>query len=162
MNTVLQEVQPRAAVRHFPLGPILVVQNDRENLSVIRAAVEQGDFTNPIRECRNSLEAVSYLNGFGVYGNRNQYPLPGLLILDLQMPCSTAQTLLEWIRSNPQLNDLAVIGTGPWANHPILQRAFDLGLSAYVRVPHDVGAIPELIQKMEFFPVLCGSNVVNA
>lgn len=54
-------------------------------------------------------EAIAYLSGEGEYSNREKYPLPILMLLDLKLPRKSGHEVLEWLRSQPGLRRLTVV-----------------------------------------------------
>src|SRR5262245_8756225 len=54
-------------------------------------------------------EAVRYLSGHGPYVDRVAHPAPVLVLVDLKMPRMSGLELLQWIRSQPALDELPII-----------------------------------------------------
>ena len=53
--------------------------------------------------------AIDYLSGAGAYGDRTQYPLPTLLILDVKMPECSGLEVLAWVRARDEFATLPVV-----------------------------------------------------
>ncbi len=54
--------------------------------------------------------AMAYLGGTGSFADREQFPLPDLLLLDWKLESSeTGLDLLRWVRSHEELSSLPVI-----------------------------------------------------
>jgi CheY-like chemotaxis protein len=54
------------------------------------------------------LDAIAYLNADPPYQDRVRYPLPALVLLDIQMPHVDGFEVLRWIRHQPHFADLPV------------------------------------------------------
>src|SRR5205807_3792655 len=72
-------------------------------------AFEQGAIANPLQVVRDGEEAVAYLNGDGKYDDRVSYPLPVLMLLDLQLPRMDGFQVLRWVRLQSGFKALPVI-----------------------------------------------------
>ena len=88
---------------------ILLVEDDEMDAFLIRRTLANAGVSNPNRVFRNGEAVISYLKGEGVYADRDQHPLPGLVLLDLKMPGMGGFEVLRWIRNQPELSALRVV-----------------------------------------------------
>ena len=65
---------------------ILIAENSRDDLSLLLDTFNQGRLANPVQAVRDGEQVVAYLSGEGIFSNREKYPLPALLLLDLGLP----------------------------------------------------------------------------
>ena len=80
--------------------PVLVVEDSENDALLIQRQLRINGVTNPITVLSSGDEAIVYLSGVGKYANRNAYPLPFVILLDLKLPGSTdGLALLRWARS---------------------------------------------------------------
>src|SRR6185369_2864549 len=77
---------------------ILVAEDDESDVDVILRAFKKGRFLNPLKIVHDGAEAIAYLSGDGAYANCAEYPLPGLLLLDIRMPREDGFQVLRWVR----------------------------------------------------------------
>jgi CheY-like chemotaxis protein len=68
---------PRSAV-------ILIVEDDPNDVLFLQRALLKAGLRQSIRVARDGLEAVQYLSGEDPFGDREKFPLPCLVILDLK------------------------------------------------------------------------------
>src|SRR5688500_16800435 len=54
-------------------------------------------------------QALAYLSGDGIYRDRENYPLPDLVLLDLAMPKMSGLDVLRWIRGHPAVKRMKVL-----------------------------------------------------
>src|SRR5204863_7454091 len=80
---------------------ILLVEDRDDDIVLIRKAFEKAELANPIYVVKNGEEAVAYLIGDAPFSNRNEYPFPDLLLLDLKMPKLDGFETLLWLRNQP-------------------------------------------------------------
>src|SRR5882757_2445361 len=88
---------------------ILLAEDEKCCVLLIRRAFEQAHIPNPLHVVWNGQEAIAYLKGEGKYSNREEYPLPDLLLLDLKMPRVNGFAVLQWIRAQPGVAPLRVL-----------------------------------------------------
>lgn len=91
------------------LGTILLAEDREDDIILIQRAFKIGGIPYPLLVVRDGEEAISYLSGVGRYADRELYPMPALLLLDLTLPVTDGFEVLRWIRGQPDLNDLLVV-----------------------------------------------------
>lgn len=122
---------------------ILLVDDSENDLVLMKTAFRKADFTTPLQIVHNGEEAIAYLSGQGQYSNRIQFPLPAVILLDLNMPMKNGFDVLDWLRSKPSLHKrIPTIVLTASARPEDLERAFDLGANSYLVKP---GALEDLI-----------------
>ena len=127
---------------------ILLAEDDTNDVYFFKRAVEKLAIANPVHVARDGKEAVAYLEGEGEYADREKYPLPGLIVLDLNMPRQNGFEILKWLQQTPPLDQLpAVILTSSQAQRDI-QQAMELGAKQYYVKPSSPGKLPELLKEM--------------
>ena len=115
---------------------ILLVEDNRDDVFIFKKALKNGQINNPVNVVTNGQEAVDYLSGSNQYSDREKYPLPCVIFLDLKMPYFDGFEVLAWIRAQPSLQSIsAVVLSGSDEPHDH-QRAYALGTrSCLVKPP---------------------------
>src|SRR5688572_7336708 len=65
---------------------ILLAEDNDDHIILIKRAFVEARLLNPVQVVSDGQQAIAYLNGDGKYADRKQFPMPGLLLLDLKMP----------------------------------------------------------------------------
>src|SRR4051812_8500586 len=95
------------------IGPeqevILLVEDNDDDVLLTQLALRRAKIPNPLIVTRDAEEAVSYLEGTGKYASRAEFPIPGLVLLDIALPDGDGFEVLRWIRSHPGLRTLRVV-----------------------------------------------------
>ena len=68
------------------LRPILMVDDDKDDRMLTEKALRKKGVENPIEFLVDGEELMEYLQRRGRYDNLRDTPLPGLILLDLNMP----------------------------------------------------------------------------
>ena len=90
-------------------------------------------------------EVVDYLQGTGRYGDRQQYPLPDLLLTDLKMPRMGGFDVLRWMREHPEHGATPTIVLSSSGMPEDIKRAYELGAKAYMVKPTTLRELREAI-----------------
>jgi CheY-like chemotaxis protein len=111
--------------------PILVAEDDDNDIYLMRRACEQAEISNPLTFVHNGQEAVDYLSGRGAFSERAQHPLPGLFLLDLKMPGMDGFDVLAWLRTQRQFDTLPVVVFTSSKLQTDIDRSRDMGVFDY-------------------------------
>jgi CheY-like chemotaxis protein len=88
---------------------ILLVENDENESVFMTIALEKVEIADGLHIVRNTEQAIAYLIGDGEFADRIRYPLPVLILLDLNSPSGTRIELLKWIREQSRMDAVPVI-----------------------------------------------------
>lgn len=130
---------------------ILLVEDDSNDILFIQRAFRRSKLENPIHIVRDGDEAVAYLSGEGKYGNRNLYPLPGMILLDLKLPRRSGLEVLEWLRNQPVLKRIPVVILTSSKENTDVNKAYDIGVNSYLLKPVSYNALNEMIDTLNAF-----------
>ncbi|HBA86630.1 MAG TPA: response regulator [Geobacter sp.] len=125
---------------------IMLVDNDRDHAHFTQLALQRVGVITPVQVARDGEEAIGYLSGQEPYQDRETYPLPILLLLDLNLPRMSGVAFLSWLRRQPLLRRLPVIvltQPGPTTD---LNRAYELGCNSYLIKPTSFNTLLVMMQ----------------
>jgi CheY-like chemotaxis protein len=116
--------------------PLVLVAEDRdEDIFIIRRAFRQMGFETPVQYVRDGDETIAYLAGERHFANREEYPLPAILLLDLKMPRRNGFDVLEWIQGQPTLKELRTVVLTTSDDLREVSRAYQLGAASFITKP---------------------------
>jgi len=127
----------------------LLAEDNEDHVYLIRRAFQQAGLTNPFHVVRNGEEAIQYLQGAGIYANRDEYPLPDLLLLDLKMPRKNGFEVLQWIRSHEGLRALRIVVLTTSSRLHDVNRAYRLGANSFLVKPGDFQQVVGLVRMLQ-------------
>ena len=129
--------------------PIVLIVDDSEyDALLMRTVFERCGFVQPLRFARDGEEAIAYLRGDGVYIDRKQFPLPTVVLLDLNMPRKNGFEVLEWIQQQPALRRLRVYVLSASSRAEDIQRSYDLGAGSYLVKPGNLDGLMHLAKTL--------------
>jgi CheY-like chemotaxis protein len=142
-------------------GQTLLMVDDGENdLFFLRKAFAMADCRLLLQEARNGEEAISYLNGENRFYDRNKFPLPIVMLLDLNMPKKNGFDVLTWVRSELKLKPLAIIILTSSMRNEDLEHAFELGATSFLVKPSSLEELSDMMRclcawiQINHFPAL--------
>lgn len=128
---------------------ILVLEDDESDIIFLKRAFHKIDLRLPVQVAETGQEAINYLSGAGRYADRNAYPLPTHVLMDLKLPERSGIEVLEWIRSEPALGSLKIAILTSSSENRDLQRARELGAECYLVKPMSFAVLVELCRSIE-------------
>ena len=125
---------------------ILLADDDPDDRQLTRDAFAENRLVNELHCVEDGEELMDYLRRRGRYSDLNGEPLPGLILLDLNMPRKDGREALKEIKADPNLRRLPIVVlTTSKAEEDIL-RSYDLGVNSYVTKPVTFKSLVELIK----------------
>jgi CheY-like chemotaxis protein len=88
---------------------ILYVEDEKTDVLLFRLAVKRAGLPNPLNIAVDGVEAIDYLAGNGPFADRGQYPLPALVLLDLNLPRISGFEVLTWARQQLHFAALPIV-----------------------------------------------------
>jgi CheY-like chemotaxis protein len=125
---------------------ILLVDDSENDLFFMRKAFKKAGVNSPLQEVYNGEEAIAYLKGEDPYRDRDKFPLPVLMLLDLNMPMKSGFDVLTWVRAQKGLKRLSIIVLTASMRTDDVERAFDLGANSFLVKPSDLEALVEMVR----------------
>ena len=89
--------------------PILLVEDDENDVMLLQRAFRRAAIVNPLQVVRHGDDAVAYIEGTGEFADRQQHPLPVLMLLDLKLPRRTGLEVLQWVKERQGLKKIPII-----------------------------------------------------
>lgn len=113
------------------LPPILIIDDDPDDLFVFRRLLAKGGVDNKIVAFEDARAAIDYLERES--NNPDPRFLPCAVLTDLNMPELSGFEVTEWIRAHPRLGSLAVIIVSSSESPHDEKRAKEVGATRFVR-----------------------------
>lgn len=117
-------------------GTILIADDSETDVMLIKAIFRSVRLGNPVQIVTNGNAVLEYLTGTGGFADRERYPMPILLLLDLRMPMldgfEVLQKLQARAKSRPPLAIVVLTGLSRLGD---IRRAYQLGADSFLTKP---------------------------
>lgn len=141
-------------MNHLDHYDILLVEDEPDDIFLLLRAFKKVNLANSVHVVKDGEEAVLYLSGQGIYSDRQKYPLPMLILLDLKLPRRSGLEVLEWLRQQPMLKRLPVVVLTSSREDSDLNRAYDLGVNSYLVKPVAFDGLINMVKQLNYYWVL--------
>lgn len=146
---------------------VLLVEDDTFDVELIKTALERTPGEITLMCVADGDKAVGYLAGTAPFDDREKYPVPITMILDIKLPKRSGFEVLQWLRSQdgPVKRLPTMVLTA--SNHQVdINRAFEDGANVYLTKPESIKELTSLmadfknfwLKRMEFPEVAASSK----
>ena len=135
----------------FRRDVLLYAEDDPTFAEILEHTFHQGGFDHRLIRVADGEQAIAYLKGEGLYSDREKYPLPGLLLLDLKMPRVSGLEVLEWIRNKSNYPHLPVVVLTVSEELRDINRAYQLGANSFLIKPPKVSELRGTLKMIESY-----------
>lgn len=129
-----------------PSVHILVADDDPDDCLLTREAFRDSQLANELHFVHNGEELLDYLRGASPYTDRQRYPLPGLILLDLNMPLKDGREALLEIKSDPRLRNIPVVILTTSAEEEDILRSYANGANSFISKPVSFSGLLDVIK----------------
>ena len=130
---------------------ILLAEDDANDVLLIQRAFRKAGLAYNLVVVNDGQQAIDYLSGQGDYGQREHFPFPFLVLLDLKMPGVNGFEVLRWVRSEAKLKRLLVVVLTSSSSQADVDRAYELGANSYMVKPVQFEELVSLIQRFQIY-----------
>ncbi|HEY1170562.1 MAG TPA: response regulator [Verrucomicrobiae bacterium] len=130
------------------LGKILLVEDSETDAILIKSSLNKVYSDVQLHVVRDGQQAMDYLSGLGKFTDREKYPFPQLVLLDLKLPGISGLEVLRWIRSTPALAGLIIVVLTCSDFPADTTQAYNLGANSVLRKPSSGGDMAALLKSI--------------
>ena len=147
-------------------APILLVEDEEAHVELTIRAIRKAGNTNEVIAIEDGEEALDYLYNRNKYENRDIYPSPCLILLDIKLPGLGGIEILKQIKKDPRLRRIPVIMLTTSERPKDINKAYDCHANSYLTKPVDPREFEEKIMQLEVYwtilnesPKMCNVKV---
>jgi CheY-like chemotaxis protein len=104
-----------------------------------------------LRVVQSAKETQAYLSGIDAYADHDGYPMPRLILVDLDVAQRTGLEVLEWVKAKPGLMQIPVIVLTSSGESSDVDQAYALGASSCLLKSMDQEATQDLAKGIEAY-----------
>lgn len=130
---------------------MLVADDSEDDQFFIRRATAKLEKLEIVGSVLNGEDTLAWLSGAAPYGDRKRFPLPDLLLLDLQMPKLNGFDVLKWLKENGSPAQMTVVVLSGSTRQEDIRKALALGADYYQAKPADAQSWAAMLRGIEFY-----------
>jgi CheY-like chemotaxis protein len=130
---------------------ILMADDDPDDQKLTRDAFLENRLANDFDCVEDGEELMDYLHRRGKYQELRNDPLPGLILLDLNMPRKDGREALKEIKADPTLRRIPIVVLTTSKAEEDIVRSYDLGVNSYVTKPVTFKSLVELVKVLGLY-----------
>lgn len=125
---------------------VMVIDDDPNDALLLEMAFSLAGIHCDLKIIHDGQEAIAYFEGKGPYADKNKYPWPDLVLLDLKMPKVSGFHVLEWLRDHTEVprSPIAVL-TGSEAPDRV-SLSYSLGADAFLIKPRSFTKLVTMVR----------------
>ena len=127
---------------------VLHVEDSEDDAFFLQRAVTKNSPALTVRRVSDGGKALEYLTGAGAFKDRERFPLPELVLLDLKLPGLDGFDVLAWTRAQPALHNLPIFVLSSSALESDIRKAKELGADRYLVKSADFKEAADAVRKL--------------
>ncbi len=133
---------------------ILLVEDNRMDVELTLDAFRDARLGNTVHVAMNGEEALAYLFGQGDFSDRQRYPLPDIILLDLKMPGMDGIEVLCRIKGTELLKRIPVVILTSSQEEGDRALSYDHGANSYLVKPVTFDGFLKVVRQIEQYWLL--------
>jgi CheY-like chemotaxis protein len=125
---------------------MMYAEDDPEDRMLLKDAWEESDLSNELHFVEDGEALMDYLFRRGKYAELSGQPLPGLILLDLNMPKKDGREALGEIKADPNLRRIPIVVLTTSREEEDIRRSYDMGVSGFIIKPVTFESLCEIIK----------------
>ncbi|RLB81336.1 MAG: response regulator [Deltaproteobacteria bacterium] len=130
---------------------ILLVEDEEAHAELTKRAIRKAGNANRLDIVSNGEQALDYLYNRKTYADKEKYPVPGLILLDIKLPGIDGIDVLKKIKEDPDLKRIPVIMLTTSEREDDIVRSYENYANSYLTKPVGFKAFEEKIAHLDFY-----------
>jgi CheY-like chemotaxis protein len=130
---------------------ILVADDDDDDRMMIKEAFQEARLINDLHFVEDGEELMDFLYCRGKFEAMKKSQLPGLILLDLNMPKKDGREALREIKADPELKKIPVVVLTTSNSEDDIKSTYGLGVSSYITKPVTFAGLVQVLTALRAY-----------
>jgi CheY-like chemotaxis protein len=130
---------------------ILMADDDQDDCLLVKNAFAANLIVNSLYFVEDGEELMDYLYRRGKYRDTTAFPLPGLILLDLNMPRKDGREALREIKADQDLRRIPVIVLTTSEQEEEISRSYEMGANSFITKPVTFQGLVDAIKALSLY-----------
>lgn len=130
---------------------VLLVEDDANDVLFMQRAFQRANSQISLMIIKDGDAAVEYLMGEGDFHDRDRYPIPALILLDLKLPRRSGMEVLRWVRQQSVLRRIPIVVLTSSRERIDIDDAYDLGVNSYLVKPVNFETLSNMVSAINAY-----------
>lgn len=135
-----------------PSAPILLVEDNPQDVELTLRAFRKRKFSNPIHVARDGEEALDYIHDRGPLAGKA--PIPTVILLDIRLPKVDGIEVLRQVKAHPIYRTVPVVMLTTSQEDTDIRSCYELGVNSYIVKPVDFDKFLEVVREIDVYWIL--------
>ncbi|QWG09229.1 response regulator [Flammeovirga kamogawensis] len=127
---------------------ILYADDDPEDRMLTQEAFEESKLASNLIFVEDGEELMEYLNHKGKFSDKEKYPKPDLILLDLNMPKKDGRECLKEIKLDDSLKKIPVVVLTTSNDEEDVLKTYNLGVSSFITKPVTFDSMVDIVKSL--------------
>jgi CheY-like chemotaxis protein len=127
---------------------MLLAEDDLDDRYLISEALDESGIENQLFIVENGEDLLDYLKNRDKYADKEKYPRPGLILLDLNMPLMDGREALAEIKKDPQLRRIPIIVLTTSQKEEDIQDTYEMGITGFITKPMTFSGLVDVMRSV--------------
>lgn len=114
---------------------ILIIEDSNEDFDATIRAFKKSRLSNPVRRCKTGDEAIDYLDFVAENKDPDNFPRPGIILMDLNLPGTDGREIIKYVNSIESLKSIPIIIFTTSDNEEDIKHCYLYGANSYIQKP---------------------------
>jgi two-component system response regulator len=130
---------------------ILLVEDNPDDIAICKRALKEAKVINKLWIARDGQEALDFLTRQDQYKDPESSPMPGLILLDLNLPKVKGLDVLKKIKEDPELKKIPVVILTVSKRDEDIVKGYTRGCNSFIQKPVDFDKFVQVVKEISLY-----------